>query len=96
MRMVPYPLSRAEFGQGAYLSVAISRGLPIKRGWNNTAAKRVQSSDRAKSSPMLAVPGWLENHRLPNAVAVVSALKNTARVRLVCRRWVCPARQAMM
>ena len=35
---------------------------------------------------MLDVPGWLENHRLPKAVAVVSALKKTARVRLVCRR----------
>ena len=31
---------------------------------------------------MLDVPGWLDSHRLPNAVAVVSALKKIARVRL--------------
>jgi hypothetical protein len=30
---------------------------------------------------MLEVPGWEENTKLPNAVAVVSALKMTARVR---------------
>jgi hypothetical protein len=34
---------------------------------------------------MLEVPGWFENHRLPNAVAVVSALKKTARVNGDCR-----------
>ena len=45
---------------------------------------------------MLAVPGCEENIRLPNAVAVVSALKITARVRLVCNRCVTPSRQAMM
>ena len=28
---------------------------------------------------MLDVPGWLDSHRLPNAVAVVIALKITAR-----------------
>ena len=33
---------------------------------------------------MLDVPGWLESHRLPKAVAVVSALKMIARVRLDC------------
>ena len=31
---------------------------------------------------MLAVPGWLDSHRLPKAVPVVSALKKIARVRL--------------
>ena len=31
---------------------------------------------------MLAVPGWLDAQRLPKPVAVVSALKKTARVRL--------------
>ena len=36
---------------------------------------------------MLEVPGWLESQRLPNAVAVVSALQITARVRLDCRGW---------
>ena len=39
---------------------------------------------------MLAVPGWLDSHRLPNAVAVVSALKKIARVRLDCSRFVLP------
>jgi len=44
---------------------------------------------------MLAVPGWLESHRLPKPDAVVSALKITARVKLDCSRSICPARQAM-
>jgi hypothetical protein len=56
----------------------------------------VVSSDSASSLPRLDVPGWLESQRLPNAVAVVSALKITARVRLDCSRLVCPARHAMM
>ena len=64
-----------------YISPSL-RGLPISTGWNSTAAASVQSSDSASNLPMLDVPGWLESHRLPNAVAVVSALKNTARVRL--------------
>ena len=51
-----------------------TRGLPIRTGWNSTAAASVVSSDSASSLPMLDVPGWLESHRLPNAVAVVSAL----------------------
>ena len=40
-------------------------------------------------------PGWCENHRLPKAVAVVQALKKTARVRLDCRKLCSPARHAM-
>ena len=56
----------------------------------------VVTSASAISLPMLDVPGWLDSHRLPNAVAVVQALKNTARVRLDCRRSVWPARHAMM
>ena len=51
-----------------------SRGLPISSGWNSTAAASVVSSESASSLPMLDVPGWLESQRLPNAVAVVSAL----------------------
>jgi len=31
---------------------------------------------------MLDMPGWRDSQRLPNAVAVIRALKNTARVRL--------------
>ena len=45
---------------------------------------------------MLDVPGWLDSHRLPNAVAVVSALKKIARVRLDCSRLVRPERHATM
>ncbi len=44
---------------------------------------------------MLAVPGWLENIRLPNAAPVVMALKKTPRARLDCSRSLAPARQAM-
>ena len=43
---------------------------------------------------MLAVPGWLDSHSAPNAVAVVRALKTTARIRLDCSIAVSPARQA--
>ena len=46
------------------------------------AAANMQTSDKASNLPMLEVPGWFESHRLPNAVAVVIALKTTARVRL--------------
>jgi hypothetical protein len=45
---------------------------------------------------MLAVPGWLDMQRLPNAVAVVNALQITARVRLDCKSFVAPPRHAMM
>src|ERR1700676_1623656 len=72
----------------------ISRGLPISAGWNNSTAASVVTSDSANSLPMLEVPGWLDSHRLPNAVAVVMALKNIARVRLVCSRVVLPERHA--
>ena len=46
------------------------------------AASSVKNSNTAKSLPMLAVPGWLEKHRLPNATPVVKALKKIARVKL--------------
>ena len=42
----------------------------------------VQVRASAINLPMLEVPGLSESHRLPNAVAVVMALKTTARVRL--------------
>ena len=77
-------------------SLAISRGGPMRTGWNSTAAASVHKSDSASNLPMLEVPGWLDSQRLPKAVAVVMALKMTARVRLDCRSPVCPARQAMM
>ena len=53
-----------------------------RAGWNSTAAESVVTSASAISLPMLDVPGWCENQRLPKAVAVVQALKKTARVRL--------------
>ena len=45
---------------------------------------------------MLEVPGWLDSHRLPNAVPVVIALKITARLRVDWTNAVRPRRQAMM
>jgi len=45
---------------------------------------------------MLDTPGSLDSHRLPNAVAVVMALKITARVNVDSKRLVLPLRQAMM
>src|ERR1700731_2394972 len=72
-----------------------SLGGPIRAGWNKLAAARVQTSDKASSFPMLDVPGCLDSQRLPKAVAVVIALKNTARVRLDCKRFVFPARHAI-
>src|SRR5262249_5952217 len=72
------------------------RGGPISTGWNSTAAAIVVTSASAINLPMLEVPGWLDSHRLPNAVAVVSALNITARVKLDCRRLVWPARHAIM
>ena len=41
----------------------------------------MQSCDNAGSLPMLEMPGCAESHRLPNAVAVISALISTAQVR---------------
>ena len=43
---------------------------------------------------MLAVPGWRDSHSVPKPDAVVAALKITARVRLDCRKFFAPARQA--
>src|SRR5882757_8967167 len=73
----------------------ISRGLPISAGWNSNTAASVVTSESARSLPMLAVPGWLDSHKLPNAVAVVIALKKIARVRLDCSRFVLPCRHAV-
>ena len=51
------------------------RCVASSAGWKSTAAESVVTSDSAISLPMLDVPGWWENHRLPKAVAVVQALK---------------------
>jgi hypothetical protein len=45
---------------------------------------------------MLDVPGPRESQRLPNAVAVGSALKNTARVNADCRKSICRRRRAAL
>ena len=45
---------------------------------------------------MLEMPGSFDSHRLPNAVAVVIALKTTARVSVDSNKDVLPARHAMM
>jgi hypothetical protein len=55
----------------------------------------VETSDSAINFAVLEVSGCFENQRLPKAVAVVIALKNTARVRLDCNSFVSPARHAM-
>jgi hypothetical protein len=44
---------------------------------------------------MLDIPGLGESHKLPNAIAVVMALKITALVRLDCTNIVLPVLQAM-
>src|SRR5262249_27848416 len=74
----------------------VRRWVAIRAGWKMTAASRVVRRDSAISLPMLEVPGWWESHRLPKAIPVVQALKKMARVRLDCRKFVPPARQAMM
>lgn len=42
-------------------------------------AARVKPSATVNKKPRLAVPGWLDNARLPNDARVVSVLNNTAR-----------------
>ena len=71
------------------------RGGPIKAGWNSTAAVIVHRRASAISLPMLDIPGLGESHKLPNAIAVVMALKITALVRLDCTNIVLPVLQAM-
>ena len=84
------------------LAIALCLGLGSLSGRSHqkrlkkTAATIVQIKASAINFPMLEVPGLLESHRLPNAVAVVMALKTTARVKLDCSRPVFPARHAIM
>jgi hypothetical protein len=62
-----------EHGLGAHWETGFNlawRGGPISAGWNRAAEASVQSSDSAKSLPMLEVPVCAESQRLPNAVAV--------------------------
>ena len=61
-------------------------GEPMSAGWKSSADTRVHTNEIIKSLPILAVPGWLEAHRLPKPVAVASALKNTPRARLEVKR----------
>src|SRR5580704_8619176 len=86
----------AEIAVAPAHSGSVWRGGPISTGWNSTAAAIVHTSDSAISLPMLDVPGWFDSHRLPKAVAVVMALKITARVSVDCSSAVLPLRQAMM
>src|SRR5512135_2367345 len=84
------------FPAGNYVArPSFAGGSPISAGRKNSVVASVQPSEIIKSSPMLAVPGWLDSHRLPKPDAVVSALKITARVRLDCNRSIWPARHAM-
>ena len=56
------------------------RGRPIRAGWNSTAAANVQNNAKAISLPILNMLGYLDAAMLPNAMALVMALKITARV----------------
>jgi hypothetical protein len=73
-----------------------SRGGPISTGWKSTAAAIGGDERQRHQLAHARGAGWLDSHKLPNAVAVVSALNITARVRLDCRSPVWPARHAMM
>ena len=65
-------------------AVQLAGGTASRAGRNSSVTNSSQPSEIISSLPMLAVPGWLESHKAPNAVAVVSALKRTARIRLDC------------
>jgi len=65
------------------LWLRVRAGGPISTGWKSTARRHGgDERQRPSTCPCLEVPGWLDSHKLPNAVAVVSALNITARVRL--------------
>jgi hypothetical protein len=49
------------------------RRLASRAGMNTRLAISVHAKLISNSSPVLAVPGWLDNARDPNAVPVVSA-----------------------
>ena len=67
------------FGLSGTVTIAINAG-------NTTMVhNRVKVMAMVKSTPMLAVPGWLDKAMLANEPIVVSALKNTARGVLVSR-----------
>jgi len=93
--MHPEPLASRGSVAGCGRGLDGLRGGPIKAGWNSTAAVIVHRRASAISLPMLDIPGLAENHKLPNAIAVVMALKITARVRLDCTNIVLPVLQAM-
>ena len=67
--------------------------MNLLRIWCTQAQVRRLSA--ALAVLMLAVPGWLDSHSVPKPVAVVNALKSTARDRLDCRKLCPPARHAM-
>jgi beta-glucanase (GH16 family) len=79
--------------EGAF---ACSSGGPRKAGTMMKAARRVKNRDTVSSLPMLAVPGWCDSHRLPNATPVVRDEKKIARVRLDASMSTTPSRQAIM
>ncbi len=55
---------------------------PSSAGSKISAQTSVHARLIIRILPMLAVPGWRDSHRLPNAVPVASALNSTARARL--------------
>src|SRR5690348_2914977 len=72
----------------------VLRGGPRSAGRKKSAVIKVQINAIASNSPMLAVPGWGESQRLPNAVDVVSALNTMARLVLDSSMWATPDRHA--
>ena len=74
----PFECEADDQGVRTVASNCVVRGRPINTGWKTTAPISVETSDSASNAPRLDVPGWCENHRLPNAAPVVAALKITA------------------
>src|SRR5437868_6419464 len=63
-----------------------------RTGSTSNVQTSVQASDSASSSPMLAVPGWRENQRLPNAADVVREPRRQAGCKML--RYGTPTRYA--
>ena len=63
---------------------------PEAPGWKSTAAKSVVTSDSAISLPMLDVPGWWENDRLPKGGARRAGAEQNGPRQLDCKNWSLP------
>ena len=68
-------------------------GFPKREGRKNNVVANTTIKPIKSNRPMLAVPGCADSARLAKEVAVVSALKITARVVGVCKGSGIPLRQ---